>query len=290
MHARFDETVGRIIAWAQRDSNVEGAIVIGSQVRPVPSADEWSDLDVMLLANDPYALLNSAHWLGEFGTPVCAFTEVTVLHFVPWNWCVKRVLYDDNRDVDFSILPYDQLTDVLSINQSIIAKGHRVIYDSHADLLSRRIGTLVTAAGKEELAPLSEAELRHDLNDFLFCVIWSLKKIKRGELWTAVTCINGHIKDLLLKLIESHNLSIAQKPSLLMYEGRFLEERADGVLLAELKHCFTRYVAAEAMQTLSHLIDVMQRISGAICEQNGYRLDAEQFEMIRQMYRETLRG
>jgi aminoglycoside 6-adenylyltransferase len=286
LHSKYDETVVKIIAWSQQDGNVEGAIVIGSQVRDELPADEWSDLDVMVLANDPYLLLDEATWMDSFGTPVCVFVEVTELRFASWNWCVKRALYDDHRAVDFSILPYDKLDEVLSVNKGIMSKGYRVLYDSNPDMLDSEIRAVIGTI--EEAAPEipTERELRNDVNNLLFHIIWTFKKIKKGELWVAVRCINTYIRDLLLGLIEFYNASVTKKSGVVMYSGRFLEDRTDSEILGQLKHCFAKYDEQDAIDTLGHLVDVTWFVSKRLFEALGYRLNTEQFEAIRRMHAE----
>ena len=46
---RYDGTIDEIITWAEQDSNIEGVIIIGSQARDELGADQWSDLDLMVL-------------------------------------------------------------------------------------------------------------------------------------------------------------------------------------------------------------------------------------------------
>jgi aminoglycoside 6-adenylyltransferase len=281
---KYDETVDEIIAWSQQDSNVKGAIVIGSQVRDELHADEWSDLDVMVMANDPYLLLDEATWMDRFGTPVCVFVEVNELPFATWDWCVKRALFDDRRAVDFNILPYDKLDEVLSINRGIMAKGYRVLYDSNPDLLDSKIRAVIEEI--EEAVPQipTEKELSNDVSNLLFHVIWAFKKIKKGELWVAVRCINTYIRDLLLRLIEFYNASVTIKSSVVMYNGRFLEDRTDGEILGQLRHCFAKYDEQDAFDTLGHLVDVTFFVSKRLFEALGYHLDADQFEAIDKMY------
>jgi aminoglycoside 6-adenylyltransferase len=283
---KYDKTVDEIIAWSQQDSNVEGAIVIGSQVRDELHADEWSDLDVMVLANSPYLLLDEATWMDRFGTPVCVFVEVNELPFATWNWCVKRVLFDDYRAVDFSILPSDKLDEVLSVNKGIMSKGYRVVYDPNPDLLDSKIRAVIEKI--EEAVPQIpiERELSNDVSNLLFHIIWAFKKIKKGELWVAVRCINTYIRDLLLRLIEFYNASVTKKPSVVMYSGRFLEDRTDGEILVQLKHCFAKYDEQDAIDTLGHLVDVTWFVSRRLFEALGYQLNAEQFEAIRRMHAE----
>ena len=211
---------------------------------------------------------------------------MTELHFASWNWCVKRALFDDHRAVDFSILPYDKLDEVLSVNKGIMSKGYRVLHDSNPDLLDSKIRAVIETI--EEAAPRipAEKELCNDINNLLFHIIWTFKKIKKGELWAAVRCINTYIRDLLLRLIESYNASVTKRSSVVMYNGRFLEDRTDGEILGQLKHCFAKYDEQDAIDTLGHLVDVTWFVSKRLFETLGYQLDTEQFEAIKRMYAE----
>lgn len=263
---------------------MEGVILIGSQVRGGSDADQWSDLDVMLLLNDFRLFLKDNTWVQRFGSVVCAFNYITPLHFVKWDWCVKRVLYDDNRSVDFCVLPYDQVDDVLAINGAILAKGYDVVYDSHPPLLESKIKALLQTVQEETPAIPTEEDLDNAVNDCLFHIIWAFKKIKRKELWVAVNDINEHINNLLLRLIEYHNAAVTQKSTSLMYEGRFLEVRTAGEILDQLRNCFARYDEADAIDTLGHLIDLLAYISKDLYGAYGYRFNAGRFETIRKLY------
>ena len=286
MYKKFGETINQIIDWAKANPNIQGVVVIGSQARGTQISDQWSDLDLMVLANDPQELVKENTWFHCFGNVVCFFDEIVPLHFSNWNWYVKRVLYTDNRDIDFSILPYHHLDQVLSENMGILSKGYRVLYDASAGQIETKICELLKTHEKEAAHPPTKKELDAVVSDLLFHVIWSFKKIKRGELWVAVNCINCYMKNLLLRIIEAHNVSANQRPNTLMYSGRFLEQRTDQEILAKLAFCFTRYNQAEAVETLQHLIDFTYTTAEAVCGRNGYVFDAALFERIQKMYDE----
>jgi len=256
MLPKYADTLERLCLWSQQTDEVEGAIVIGSQAREMLLADQWSDLDLMVLVRTPDTFLNENQWLNRFGNVVCAFNYITPLHFTTWDWCVKRILLDDNRDIDFSILPYDHLDEVLAVNQDIMAKGYRVIYDAHAPQLESKIDALVAVHKDSATKPPTEDELRNVVNDLLFHIIWAFKKIKRGELWVAVSNINQHISGLLLRLIEWHTASVTHESTSINYDGRFLEMRAAGEILRRLRGCFTTYDPADAIETLGYLVDI----------------------------------
>jgi len=111
-------------------------LALGSQVRQDFAGDEWSDLDILLLVDNPQVLLNGDAWLTNLGEVVCAIIEETSLNWLSLTWIVKRVLFTDNRTVDFSILPYERVDDVLSLNAEIHANGYQILYDDHPGLIT----------------------------------------------------------------------------------------------------------------------------------------------------------
>ena len=284
MDPRYRCTVEQIATWAAQDSNVQGAIIIGSQVRDEQGADRWSDLDVMLFLNDQQPLLDDDAWLGRFGQVVCAFNYVTPLTYVKWDWIVKRALYDDAREVDLCILPYRELDDALAINQEIMAAGHRVLYDAQPGLLEGKLAQLFAADQVAWRWTPSERELANDFNDLLFHIVWAAQKARRGELWVAVSDINTHIAGLLLRLVEALNILTAGATSGLTYEGRFLEQRMDADLRAQLRDCFAKYDAADALATLGHLLDVAEGIAARLDGRIGLLPSAAQFAAVHKLY------
>ncbi|MBN2305012.1 MAG: aminoglycoside 6-adenylyltransferase, partial [Anaerolineae bacterium] len=282
--SQYAETVERIRVWCEREQIIEGAVIIGSQARDELAADQWSDLDVMLFLHDPVVLLDSRDWLDQFGNVVCVFNEIVPLHFMDWDWRVRRVLYDDRRDVDFSLLPHAWVDEVLMVNQGILAKGWRVIYDSSGGDLATKIQAITAALDDTAPFSFSPQEFHNTINDLLFHIIWAFKKIKRGELWVAVRCINSYIGNLLLRLIEWYNATISRTSSRIMYEGRFLEHRTDDTLRGQLRHCITTYGAQDAVDTLGHLLDTARFLAQTLAERNGCTWDTGQFDRIRKLY------
>ncbi len=49
----YEHLIDRFIRWAQTEDNIRAAVVIGSRARVDHPADEWSDLDLIILADDP---------------------------------------------------------------------------------------------------------------------------------------------------------------------------------------------------------------------------------------------
>lgn len=57
------QLLNRITAWTQDQSGIRAVALVGSEARADHPADEWSDLDLFLVAVDPEANLASTDWL-----------------------------------------------------------------------------------------------------------------------------------------------------------------------------------------------------------------------------------
>jgi hypothetical protein len=103
--------------------------------------------------------------------------DTTKLSFVEWDWKVKRVLYENNLDVDFSILPISHLDSVLSVNKEIISKWYRVVYDSTM-LVEEKIFSLIQEEKTVKTIVLAKSELKNIFNDILYHIVWVKSKTR----------------------------------------------------------------------------------------------------------------
>jgi aminoglycoside 6-adenylyltransferase len=222
MHPQYFETIEKLKTWSQQEQSIRGLLVLGSQVRDKFEGDEWSDLDLLLLADQPNVFMQSDTWLKVFGDVVCVIDEETFLDWVNLTWRVKRVLFADHRAVDFSILPSERVADVLAMNAEIHAHGYEVIYDVQPQILSGKIAETLANVKEDTPKIPTEAELQRIISQLLFQLIFAGKKIKRNELWVAVSIINQQVNHLLLQLIEFHTACVVQTSQGIRYDGRFL--------------------------------------------------------------------
>jgi aminoglycoside 6-adenylyltransferase len=286
MHPKYYETVEHLKTWAQQEENIHCVIILGSQVRKDFEGDEWSDLDVLLLVDNPRLFLQTDTWLAFLGEIVCGTVEETNLDWIHLTWFVKRILLADNRALDFSIMPYARVDDVLSINAEIHANGYQVIYDTRPNWVVSKIEATLATLKEEPPKIPTEDELWRTIQVLLFQLVFASKKIKRNELWVAVSCINQQVSHQLLELIEFHTASVVEAPQRIRYEGRFLEQRMAPPLVEGLSWCFAKYDTQDAIQTIHHLLDFSYCLAKAICEKKGYPFKAYLFDKIRKLYGE----
>jgi len=53
-------------------------------------------------------------------------------------------------------------------------------------------------------SPPAPAEFLNAVNDFWYHAVWTAKKLRRGELWIAMSCLDSYMKRRLLQMIEWH--------------------------------------------------------------------------------------
>jgi len=95
---QFEE---RLAAWAKTRPDIRAAIVVGSRARADHPADEWSDLDIVIIARDPERCLARTDWLQDIGNPWLTFLEPTATG----GEMERRVLFEGGFDVDFAVIP-----------------------------------------------------------------------------------------------------------------------------------------------------------------------------------------
>ena len=137
MHESYELLIERFTAWAKQEENVRAAIIIGSRARTDHPADEWSDLDIILLAHDTAVYWQTKEWLNAVGDPWLHFVEPT-----PDGRSMEhRVLFAGGLDVDFVLSPAEGF-------RQMLAGG---IPPDAADMIRRGIRFLVD---KDNLAAL----------------------------------------------------------------------------------------------------------------------------------------
>lgn len=249
----YDRLIERFVAWAKDEANIRAAVVIGSRARADHPADEWADLDLLILANDPKPLVEKDDWLGGMGTPWITFVER-----IPGDGGFeRRVLFEGGLDVDFAPLPADEMRRMAGrplppIMADIIRRGVRFILDKDGfETMVRAARTdpaSVESPGKDEFLNL--------VNDFWYHTVWTAKHLRRGELWLAHSCCDMYLKELLRRMMEWHARAARGGAVDTWMRGRFLEEWAGPEAAAALPFVFARHDPEDVWRALRATMDL----------------------------------
>ncbi|RZV38881.1 MAG: nucleotidyltransferase domain-containing protein [Chromatiales bacterium] len=119
-------------AWSESRSDVLGLALVGSHARG--AARPCSDVDVIVLCEDPLKLADSDGWIARFGDPLKKMTETYgVVRVV-------RVFYGGGLEVEFGLSPVDWADVPLDAGtRRVISEGMRILYDPKGLLRSAEI-------------------------------------------------------------------------------------------------------------------------------------------------------
>ena len=253
----------RLARWGEGEDDVRAMAIVGSQARVEVPADEWSDLDVVIFARDPAALLEREDWVGEFGTVRLTFLEDTAVG----GERERRALYADGTDIDFAVVPF-QAIDHPAVAQ-VAGRGVRVLLDKDGEL-ERRLAEIPPPSRP----PLpDEHELRELVSDFFYHAVWSARKLRRGEIFTAKRCVDSYLENLVIRILEWRTR--AEDPDVdAWYAGRFIERWADPAAVEEFRLTFARYDEADVHRALFATMDFFRRQARETADLLGLRYPA----------------
>jgi aminoglycoside 6-adenylyltransferase len=225
----------RFVAWATADPAIRAAVVIGSRARVDHPADAFSDLDLVAITTAPERLLDRTDWLRQLGAPWLTFVEPTAVG----AGRERRVLFADGSDVDIAVFSpeqFDQLPP--AVLASVVRRGLRVLLDKDGRFAHVQASQVAPRATP---GPPTREEYRAVVDDFWYHALWAARKLRRGELFTAKEACDGHMKDLLLRMLAWHAGATRGWAYDTWHRGRFLEEWADPRMLAGLEEAYAHY-------------------------------------------------
>ena len=268
--------IERITRWAESRDDVRGAVLVGSRARVDHPADEHSDVDVILVVRDAAALVDDPAWVAELGEAGITFVEQTGMPGVVRE---RRVLYTDGTDVDFVVVDVDQAQVVAEGASGVFARGVRILVDKDG-LITPLLDLPPPTSGSSP----SQHDFSEAVADFWYHALWTARKLARGEVFTAKSCCDSHLKWLLVRMLEWH---AGDRDT--WHEGRFLEEWADPPALAELRQAYATYDNADVERAPFATMDLFSWVARETGDHLGYAYLAGEEELSRRFTLQTLR-
>ena len=261
---RYDELMKRLLAVCEAQPEIKAVIIVGSQAREISKADEYSDLDLIIACSEPQILLYENNIIGELGKPVYSFVEDTFA-----GEKERRILFENSLDVDMIVMTEERLIQLIRSNVAteLMNHGFLLYYDGCG--ISEYIDKSSVVA-KRHYTVLSEEQFRNLANDFFFHTVWAEKKIRRGELWTAIMCVNGYLKSKLLIVIEMYEHFIHGESYDTWHCGRMAEQWAEPFIVDKLGDCFSRYDADDLLSALTATRELFLTLAKECASAYGY--------------------
>ena len=269
----YDQLLDRFVDWAQIQEDIVGAIIVGSQARTTPPADQWSDLDLVIITTDVGRYLTQTNWIAELGPYWLNFIEKQGVG----EGFEHRVLFAGGMDVDFVPTPYAEIEQIIAQGwppdwAGVLQRGYKLILDKQD--LAHQLPS-VDSTPPPAAKPPTAQEFDNVCHDFLYHAVWTTKKLRRGELWVAKGCLDMYMKHLLLQMIEWHTRTIHGWDYDVWHRGRFLEKWADPRITGDLKQAFAHYDESEVKQALFATLALFRWVAEETAEKLEYSYPLE---------------
>jgi len=284
----FNELLERFTAWAEGEPDVRGLAVFGSRAVPGGIADEWSDLDLILVVREPSRLLEP-RWLHEVGTPWVSLVHASPVPGVE----VLQVLFEGGFDVDVVPVPPGAVAAIAGdpAMAAVFEQGFRPVIDRDGELAEASAALGNRADVAHDAPPLpDEAEFASTVRDFLFQCAWATKKLRRGELWMAHADCDGYLKELLLRMIAWHAGATGAARGRIRADGRYLEWWAPQHVVDRLPGTFARYDANDLAGALEATMALFRELATATAEAAGFAESVGEADQVSSWVVGTLAG
>jgi aminoglycoside 6-adenylyltransferase len=142
----------------------------------------------------------------------------------------------------------------------------RILVDK--DRIMSRI--TLPVGGRAPYQPPTQAQFTNLVNDFWYHAVWTAKKLRRGELWTAIMCCDTYMKNLLARILEWHTHAVSPSNDDTWFNGRFIEEWADADAISQMHEAFAHYTQEDVARALLATMALFRRIATETAAQLTY--------------------
>lgn len=269
---KYQSLFQKVKALAEKSENIRAVFLIGSCAREIESADAYSDIDFVVIANDIDRYITGKDWIEALGNPLFVWTD----HEPGWASWDRRVLFDDFLESDFVLFSVSQLEQewLCRFIASMLTASYETVVDKD-DTVS-----LFSPFICSDISEISNEKILNEINDFFFHCNWIKKKIDRGALFVAHKCLNEHMKNKLLFMIECSAKARNGPGYNTWFEGRFIEKWADPEILERLEDCFGPYHRGAMLTALKNQIYLYKSLSESLCNSKGLDFPAEAVQKI----------
>jgi len=271
--AAYEDLIQRFVAWAETVDDIRAAVIIGSRARTERPADDWSDLDLIFFTARSERYITSADWLNHLTPYWLTFLERTATG----DGQERRVLFDGALDVDFVPVPVEAIPMLPQDHevQSMVGRGVRVIMDKDG-ALTEVLRHMPLSTERLSSQPPDETTFLNLVSDFWYHTVWTAKKLRRGEWWTALGCVDSYLKwQCVLPMIEWHARATHGWNYDTWMRGRFLEQWADPRAVEGLRSAFGHYDSDDLWRALFGTMDLFSWLAPETASNLGYPYPSE---------------
>lgn len=265
-----------ILDWARHEHAIRALVVTGSLARLDDTTDEYSDLDVQVIATDINRYIEDDRWLDHLG-------DVWIRYPLHQTAPYRLVWFSGGIKVDFHFLAPDtlqgdQLTDEYT-------RGYQVLLDKD----DRFRDFPPSPRLFPQAPPPSAVEVQAAINEFWFEAIHVAQFIRRREFWV-VKHRDWTMKSDLLRMLDWHTRFVRREPINTWLLGRRVTHWADQETYAAIERIWAGWDALALWDALLIQLELFSRLSLELANALPFTYDETGYgeidTYIRQLWRE----
>ena len=262
-----DELLATIIAWAEANANVRALIMTGSRGRGDGRVDEFSDIDIEIIADPLELLIDDDAWFRSLGR-----VWVHLPTIIRERHETRLVFYDGGVKVDFSLCGRERVSTMVESKtlDGLYERGYRVLLDK--DGIAATLPAATGAFPTKELP--GQADFAATVEEFWFEAAHIPRYILRGELWV-VKFRDWTMKELLLRMLEWHAIARGDGPIDTWHIGTHMAAWVDDETQRELGAIFGAFDARSSWTALLATTSLFRRLATETAAATGLRYPIE---------------
>jgi aminoglycoside 6-adenylyltransferase len=261
------EVIKQITDWAERKPDIRAVLLTSSRTRPDANLDEFSDYDIILVAEDIKPYLEDEGWLGDFGRVLVVYRE----HMQPesgFDRFIRVTQYEDGLKIDFTLWPVGLLrrATVEPKPPGYLDDGYKVILDKDG------LTSGMAAPTYQVFVPAvpTAAEYHTCVEHFFVNAPYVAKYIRRGDLFP-LNSVLYIMRDERLRLMLEWRVEIDHNWSLKTgFYGKGLVKYLTPEIIRELEETCTRSGAEVNWDVLFRLIKLFRKVAQDVGQRLGY--------------------
>ena len=260
----------RVKQWASKHDSIRALVATGSLARDDGTVDEYSDLDVQVIATDIKRFTIDDSWLDTIGD---VWIRLPLFDDAPY----RLVWFKGGAKVDFQFLALAAVQAIAASGELTdeYKRGYRVILDKNG--LFRRLPPSPRIFPQPPKP--SPEQVQALVNEFWFEAIHVAQFIRRREFWVAKHR-DWTMKENLLRMLEWRARASAGEPINTWLLGKRLARWADANSLRAISQIWAGWDAAELWEALFMQLALFQRLSDEVSRALGYPYEADDFRDI----------
>lgn len=250
--------IDAIIHWGKKDANIQALVLTGSRATQ-KDVDEYSDYDICVFSKNPDKYIRNDDWMS-----LISKVYLWIADSIQWkNQTVptRLVLFEKGIKVDFTLFCANILSAISSLPDEW-NMGYKVLLDknNYTEKLPKASfkGFIIKRPTEYEFFDL--------LKEFWFEVYEIRKYLKREDLWPVKFRMNHIQQNLLLQLIQWHELGIHGNSCSLDKTGKRMQEKIEKATWDKLYGIFAHFDSKDSLLSLRNLIALFTELSKEIAK------------------------